>query len=43
MSDRVPFEIHELKMSDYQAKIRRIKGSILGDIFLNLIVIGQGH
>ena len=30
-------------MSDYQAKIKRMEGSIHSDISVNLIVIGQGH
>ena len=33
----------DIKTSDYQAKIKRMEGSILSDISVNLIVIGQGH
>ena len=33
----------DIKTRDYQARIKRIEGSILREISVNLIVIGQGH
>ena len=33
----------DIKTSDYQAKIKRKEGSILGEIPVNVIVIGEGH
>ena len=33
----------DIKTRDYQARIKRMEGSILRQISVNLIVIGQGH
>ena len=33
----------DIKTRDYQARIKRMEGSILREISVNLIVIGQGH
>ena len=33
----------DIKTRDYQARIKRIEGSILREISVNRIVIGQGH
>ena len=33
----------DIKTSDYQAKIKRMEGSILREISVNLIVIAQGN
>ena len=33
----------DIKTRDYQARIKRMEGSILSEISVHLIVIGQGH